>query len=107
MKLIPIDEAAEMLGVTVEKLLAMRSSNEIFGYRDGSTWKFKEAELDRVAGSLGVSMEAPGIAGESGVELDLASDTGSDANILSSVDSDLDEMVSMEDSGLLLSLIHI
>lgn len=101
MKLIPLDEAAEMLGIPPEKLLDMRSRNDIFGYRDGSTWKFKQAELDRVASSLGVSMTEAAPDGDSGVDLDLASETGSDANILVDVDDDLDEMISVEDSGLL------
>ncbi len=101
MKLIPLNEAAAMLGVPVEKLLEMRSNNEVFGYRDGSTWKFKETELERVAGSMGISMSTPGAESVDGVDLDLASETGSDSNILSSIDSDLDEMVSIEDSDLI------
>ncbi len=48
-KLIPMEEAASRLGVTPDELAEMRSRSEIFGYRDGSTWKFKEDELERVA----------------------------------------------------------
>ena len=54
--LIPMDEAAKMLGMSVEHLAELRSNNEIFGYRDGSNWKFKMSEVERVAGELGVSL---------------------------------------------------
>lgn len=54
--LIPMDQAAKMLGVSAEKLSDMRSNNEVFGYRDGATWKFKMSELERVAGDLGVTL---------------------------------------------------
>ena len=60
-KLIPLDEAARLLGVSVERLTEMRSNNEIFAYRDGSNWKFKMSELERVADEFGLSL-----AGESG-----------------------------------------
>ena len=55
-KLIPMDEAASILGMTVEQLTELRSNNEIFGYRDGSNWKFKMSELERVAGELGIKL---------------------------------------------------
>ncbi len=55
--LIPMEEAAAMLGMTVEQLTELRSNNEIFGYRDGSTWKFKMAEIERVAADLNVSLK--------------------------------------------------
>ena len=48
--LIPMDEAARILGMTVEQVSELRSDNEIFGYKDGTTWKFKMSELERVAG---------------------------------------------------------
>lgn len=55
-KLIPMDEAANILGMTVEQLTELRSNNEIFGYRDGSNWKFKMSELERVAGELDIKL---------------------------------------------------
>ena len=55
-KLIPMEEAAKVLGLSVEKLNELRSNNEVFGYRDGSTWKFKMSELERVADDLGLSI---------------------------------------------------
>jgi hypothetical protein len=47
-KLIKLEEAAQFLGISPEKLTEMRSRNEVFGYRDGSTWKFKMEELERI-----------------------------------------------------------
>ena len=52
-KFIQLEEAAEILGISPEKLLQMREQNEIRGFRDGSNWKFKAEELDRVKATLG------------------------------------------------------
>ncbi|MEM9412286.1 MAG: helix-turn-helix domain-containing protein, partial [Planctomycetota bacterium] len=54
--LIPLEDAAKMLGLTVDKLNEMRSSSEIFGYKDGTSWKFKMQEIERVADELGVTV---------------------------------------------------
>ena len=54
--LIPMDEAARILGMTVEQVSELRSNNEIFGYKDGANWKFKMSELERVAGELGLTL---------------------------------------------------
>ncbi len=53
-ELISLAEAAAKLGVSAEKLLEMRSNKQIFGVRDGSSWKFKQSELDRVAEDMGL-----------------------------------------------------
>ncbi len=54
--LIPMDEAARILGMTVEQVSELRAENEIFGYKDGTTWKFKMSELERVAGERDISL---------------------------------------------------
>jgi excisionase family DNA binding protein len=59
-KLIKLSEAAQLLGVSPEQLTDMRSRNEIFGYRDGSTWKFKLEELERVKAERGVGAKPAG-----------------------------------------------
>jgi hypothetical protein len=86
--LIPMDEAASMLGMTVEQLTELRSNNEIFGYKDGANWKFKQAELERVAGELNITLKQAGAAYEedSSVELDLPA-------------SELSGSIKLEDSG--------
>ena len=86
--LIPMDEAASMLGMTVEQLTELRSNNEIFGYKDGANWKFKQAELERVAGEMNITLKPAGAAYEedSSVELDLPA-------------SELSGSIKLEDSG--------
>jgi len=59
-KLIPMEQAATMLGMSVEQINELRSNQEIFGYKDGGTWKFKMTELERVAGNLGISLGGAG-----------------------------------------------
>lgn len=49
---VPLDEAAKSLGVSTEELVEMRSRGEIFGYRDGGSWKFKPEEIERVGAEL-------------------------------------------------------
>jgi hypothetical protein len=54
-KFIELNEAAKQLGVTTDQLNDMRLRGEIFGTRDGSTWKFKAEEVERVAEERGAS----------------------------------------------------
>lgn len=54
--LIPMDEAARILGMTVEQVTELRSNNEIFGYKDGANWKFKMSELERVAEEMDIQL---------------------------------------------------
>lgn len=59
-KLIPMEQAATMLGMSVEQINELRSNQEIFGYKDGGTWKFKMTELERVADNLGINLGGVG-----------------------------------------------
>lgn len=79
-----MDEAASMLGMTVEQLTELRSKNEIFGYKDGANWKFKQAEIERVAGEMSITLKQAGAANEedSSVELDLPASELSGSNTL-------------------------
>lgn len=83
-KLIELKDAAILLGVTPEQLVEMRNRNEISGYRDGTTWKFKESEVERVA-ALRSELAAEG----SSIQLDRhpLGEKGS------SIDADLDDLV--------------
>lgn len=49
---VPLDEAAKKLGVSADELVEMLSRGEIFGYRDGASWKFKPGEIERVASEM-------------------------------------------------------
>ncbi len=53
MKYVSLEEAAKMLGKSVDELVDLRSRGEIFGYRDGASWKFKVDEVHRVADEHG------------------------------------------------------
>lgn len=85
--LVDFETAAAKLGLSPEELTQLRSQNEIFGYRDGASWKFKETELQRFASVRGIELRDPGLAPPA-EEPALASTEG-----LSPVDADLDELV--------------
>ena len=87
--LIPLDDAAKMLGKTVEELTDLRSQNEIFGYRDGSSWKFKMEELTRFAEENGIEI----------VPLEEAGDLSSDADLI----ADSAELILDDDGSIDLS----
>ena len=53
-KFVDLAEAARMIGVPPEELVEMRSKGNIFGYRDGASWKFKVDEVERVIRERGV-----------------------------------------------------
>ncbi|MGN6547839.1 MAG: helix-turn-helix domain-containing protein [Aureliella sp.] len=97
-----LEEAAKRLGVSTEELVEMRSRGDIFGYRDGASWKFKPEEIERVANevlgdaldedpagsSILVSEQDLGPAGSKhgstiGSDIQLAGDAGAD------IDSDV------------------
>lgn len=58
---IQLQEAATMLGVSPEELTDMIGRREIFGYRDGSTWKFKQEEIQRVMEEKGLGAKPPSL----------------------------------------------
>lgn len=92
MSLVELKQAAEMLGVTPEELNQMRARNEIAAYRDGTTWKFKEEELQRV---LDLRQAQDDMGEGSAIRLDEAIVSGG-----SDVDSDLDVLIDIGDSQL-------
>jgi len=47
-----LEESAKLLGITANELIEMRSRGEIFGFRDGTSWKFKSDEIERVQQEL-------------------------------------------------------
>ena len=98
--LIPMEQAAEMLGMTVEKLTELRSNNEIFGYRDGQNWKFKMSELERVANELDIQLKAS-VEGEAPLILDDEDedDFGFDLSDSSAEISSSDISLGLEDSS--------
>ncbi|HEV2969222.1 MAG TPA: helix-turn-helix domain-containing protein [Pirellulales bacterium] len=51
-KLIDQEEAAKMLGVSIEEINKMRDRKQLFPYRDGDAWKFKPEDIERVKQDL-------------------------------------------------------
>ena len=92
-KLIELKEAAERLGITPDELTEMRSRNEIFGYRDGTSWKFKPEEIERVANEMGLRSEAADIS-------DLTTDATSEDELIDVADLKLDDDSSDDESVL-------
>ena len=80
-KYIELEQAAKMLGISSDELNNMRLSGEISGVRDGSSWKFKSDELDRVADERGISAGGESEA-EAEFDLDLESaDSGASSDL--------------------------
>jgi excisionase family DNA binding protein len=79
-KFVDLKEAAKMLGVTADELVEMRSRGEIFGYRDGASWKFKTEEVDRVAGERSAAGKVGSGSGVLGGDEEFDFITGSDAS---------------------------
>jgi hypothetical protein len=94
-KLVELNEAASMLGMSPDELSDLRSRGEIHGYRDGSSWKFKIEEVERVADDLGVNVtRGSGIDLPSADDLhDIFADEGDDADDADSI------LVSEEELG--------
>lgn len=104
-KLIPMEEAAKFLGMSVDQLNELRENNEVFGYRDGTTWKFKMSELERVAGQSGINIgdaaasvvdKAKESLGHGDDEGDLIDDSG---DLSFDIDDSASEMVIDEDDS--------
>ena len=49
---VSLEDAAKKLGVSPDEIVEMRSRGDIFGYRDGASWKFKPEEIERVASEM-------------------------------------------------------
>ena len=52
LKLVDQEEAAKMLGVSVEEINKMRDRKQLFPYRDGDAWKFKLDDIERAKQEL-------------------------------------------------------
>ena len=48
-----LEEAAAKLGIPTERLVELRSQGEVRGFRDGSSWKFPDTEIERLFEELG------------------------------------------------------
>lgn len=57
-KFVKFEEALEKLGISAERLHQLRESGELRAYRDGSSWKFRGDEIERMA-SDGIPEPSP------------------------------------------------
>ena len=87
-KFIELQEVAALFGVSPDQLSEMRSRGDIYGYRDGTTWKFKIEEVQRVATDRGIQISEAALAGDVPVTGDsfLSSEVDIELNALSNVD---------------------
>ncbi|TWU26453.1 hypothetical protein Pla52o_03060 [Novipirellula galeiformis] len=67
-----LENAAQKLGIPVDRLVELRSQGQIRGFRDGASWKFPENEIARLADEL-EDLDVGDMLGGSG---DLVSDMG-------------------------------
>ncbi len=44
-----VDKAAEILGVSPEEVNQLREGRQLYGYRDGASWKFKAEDVEKLA----------------------------------------------------------
>lgn len=47
-----LEEAAEKLGISQDRLVDLRSQGQVRGFRDGASWKFPEDAIEQLAGDL-------------------------------------------------------
>ncbi len=64
-KLVPLTEAAEQLGLSPDELNEMRQNGDIYGYRDGASWKFKPEDIEKLAEER--AARASGAGSDSGI----------------------------------------
>ncbi len=66
-KLLSLEEAASMIGVSPAELSDMRQRGEAYGMRDGNTWKFRQEDIDKLIADRGNAL--PVDLGGSGLDL--------------------------------------
>ncbi len=99
-KLIELKDAAAQLGITPERLQELREAGKIHGYKDGTSWKFKPAEVERLAGELSSQISG----GDDALDLgDSASFSGDDFDQLLNLDAAADGDDELENSSILIS----
>lgn len=91
-KLLSSEDAARQLGITVDQLTEMRQRQEIFGYRDGSNWKFKEQDVLNLAEELRERATNPALSDSGEIaDLPLDFDLPSDADVVLASERELGE----------------
>ena len=47
-KFVTLSEAAEQLGISQDEVNELRLRGDLYGYRDGTSWKFKPEDITRI-----------------------------------------------------------
>ncbi|MFV2068426.1 MAG: helix-turn-helix domain-containing protein [Pirellulales bacterium] len=68
-RFVSLEEAAQRLGVTKERLNGLREAGDARAFRDGKSWKFKEEEVERLAAAGTLTPDGE-TSSESGLQLD-------------------------------------
>jgi excisionase family DNA binding protein len=68
-KLLSLEEAANMLGVSPAELSEMRQRGEAYGMRDGSTWKFRQEDVEKLIADRASGSSLPIDLGGSSLDL--------------------------------------
>ena len=58
-KLITLEEAAQQLGISKDRLLELRTAGKVSGYRDGSSWKFRSEVIEKLAAEGIPTLDSP------------------------------------------------
>ncbi|MBN8628428.1 MAG: helix-turn-helix domain-containing protein, partial [Planctomycetes bacterium] len=69
-KLITLEEAAHILGISAAEVGEMRQRQELYGYRDGGNWKFKQSDVEQLAMDRSGMAPSPGGSGILPVDLE-------------------------------------
>ncbi len=86
-----LDEAAEILGVSKDRLTKLREAGKVRGYRDGASWKFRAEDIEKYA-EQGVPQLDPGAS-------DLSLDVDDEADLPTPATSGLDLELAEEEAG--------
>lgn len=63
-----LDEAAQQLGISKDRLTELREAGKVRAYRDGASWKFRSEDIERLV--------SEGIDSAEGSDIDLGSEPG-------------------------------
>jgi excisionase family DNA binding protein len=58
-RFLSLEEAADQLGISKERLLELREHNKVTGYKDGASWKFRSEAIEKIAVEGIPSIEPP------------------------------------------------
>ena len=88
-KLVPLEDAALQLGITADALNELRQRQEIYGYRDGASWKFKPEDIEKLReerSARGEKSASDSSASALPIDLSESTDDGDDMVLLSDIE---------------------